>query len=393
MQNENIFYNDNKNLKIEISDEGFEAYLTIYKTGNPISENEIRDLLDKVGIKEGFIRAANYLKMKSFKKKFNEPFLIALGKKNHPKLEIQFHHNRKTWFKESFTLKQLSEFPAIDKDEAIATLSAKGKVSQSVDVFGKPHQAEIKNNHEIIQLLGDHVYWNQQTFQICAAISGYPYLNEKNKISIRTEISIEEDIIDKKIECLAAIECNGKIKNSQVIGNKNIIINQPVEGSNIYSEETIKVGSANNCTFVCAKDFKFTGVLLNCKVFSQQHVFGSGSSEICSGLIQAGDSIIAAKAGTENSKLTEVEITYSPVYKFLLTSYYRDIYPNFINAIENFLKITDLQESYKNDVFRDLFNKQKKVTIKLFKAVFPNTYLRVLSQSYSCKQFQDSISL
>ncbi|HHE38140.1 MAG TPA: hypothetical protein ENL20_06175, partial [Candidatus Cloacimonetes bacterium] len=144
MSENKVFTNPDGNIILEIADNGFSAYLTIKETQNLFDEKEISNLLQQAGIKFGFENASNYLKQKQIKKEFNQPFLIALGEKHEPEIEVSYliEKNETIDPQHIENTSEIKELKKIIKNQPLLTLKVQENPKSSFDVFGNEISSE-----------------------------------------------------------------------------------------------------------------------------------------------------------------------------------------------------------------------------------------------------------
>ena len=191
------FTNQTESIVLEISDDAYNAYLTIFENDDFINENEIVKLIEESGIQYGIDKAVDFIKDNNINKEFGVPFPIAVGlKTKEPEIEFSPLFNtdkcyHSTIGNQFFLLENLNK---IRKGEPLAHLFITKPAKTGINVFGDEVNPESSENFLIDQFLGENVEHVHDRGQIVATQSGYPWIDELNRIHVKSDFVIEQDI-------------------------------------------------------------------------------------------------------------------------------------------------------------------------------------------------------
>jgi hypothetical protein len=382
----NTYYNELRNLKLDICEDDFEAYLTIFQSGKPINESAILNLLDLAAIHEDF-----YVQDSIKEKEYNKPFLIAKGVKSLPDMKLRFFADTNTWISDNYQIQKLSEYAHVKKGDAIAKFAMTKSDEHWIDIHGAkriPHFPELK---EYEKRLGQHVYWDADTSEIKAKFDGYPFIDPLNQISLMKEIRISSEIKNQKIICFCDLNLEKDVIHSTIIAAGDIFLLGTAENCNLFSNHNISLKHAEKSIIIAWNNLTLQGKLKSCKTFINKHLLGNGKSMLEGGFTSCGESIITAKAGSEDGSRTEIELSYLPGLKILLTNYFKE----FVNEILFFFEIdkNQLRTNFMEQIIEFIKQKNRHETIKIFHLVYPNVALRVLEHLVEIKKEEHSFSM
>lgn len=417
-----IYESENGIFTIEVSDDKFNAFLTINGGVSPeahfsfINEQELIDLLEKTQISYGFENATEHIERNEIKKTFNQPFPLAIGVKSkdpeiefspiidteksyHPTIGNQFH-----------LLKNLVK---VSKGEPLAHLFITKKSESGINIYGEEVNPENYENQLIEQYLGDNVTYSNERGQIIAEKSGYPWMDELSRIHIQADFTLDRnidlsfedmdffgnlivngDITDKvKLRISGDLTVYGDINDAdiEVSGSINVdgsILNCKNPG--VIANNSISFNSAENSKIIAGDKINFKKNIHFCKVTAEKGLYGDeNNSSIVGGVIQSGEHIEAAIIGNTGGINSEVEISISPYTKDKMLS----ISKKMMKLKELDLNDTDEYYAYQdelnnlelileeeiNSVLKNQDNLPKHIMV--FKKVFPGTYIRILKKS------------
>jgi hypothetical protein len=389
IDNTDTYFNDLGTLKLELREDGFAAYLTISQTGKPIDETEIIDLLKSAAVNYGFENVPYS------EKQYSKPFLIACGKKPKPKINLTFLNDKSKFIQEKYTVESLQDCVYVKTGQAIARLTSDQPEIVWIDVHGNQKEPQISLSAEIKKLLGNHVYWDSLTHEIKAVTNGYPFLDGENRISLIKEITVSEDLFNTALIIHCNLNLSGNVKNSFVFADGDIkFLGELKENNIVFSAKSIVLSNAEKSTIVGWGNLKLQGTLKNCHTFVNQHILGTRSSKIEGGKTFAGESVIVSQAGSNEKIQTDIEISYLPGYKVLVTNVF--LKENLLSKIFYFLQMeqNDLREVYKKETICLIKKKKNRnASIKIYSNVLPTLYLRVLEKEKKVIKPEQTISL
>ena len=356
MSENKILTNSDENIILEIADDGFSAHLTIKETHNLLDENEISNLLQQAGIKFGIENATNYLKQDHIKKEFNKPFLIALGEKQSPEIEISciLEKNEKINPVQLGNTSDIKELKRINKNEPLLSLKVHENPESSFDIFGNEITSDASTNQSIQNLIGKNVYFSGN--KIYSEKEGYFFTDEQGKINVFEQIVLNKDIINETLLVPSNIKINGNLINSEIRVEGNIEF-ESAERSKIFCNGKIFIH----------KNARF------CKLVSEQGISGRKEAFIKGGLTQSGDNIEIGSVGSSFSIPTELEITVAPFLKEKM----RTLPENDCRQLE-----TEYEKKLDDFLKSDLKNNRISIT----KKIFPNCFIRILNRSKRISQ-------
>lgn len=361
MSENKVFTNPDGNIILEIADNGFSAYLTIKETQNLFDEKEISNLLQQAGIKFGFENASNYLKQKQIKKEFNQPFLIVLGEKHEPEIEVSYliEKNETIDPQHIENTSEIKELKKITKNQPLLTLKVQENPKSSFDVFGNEISSEEGREHCIQNLIGKNVYFSKN--KIYSEKEGYFFTDKQKKINVFEQIIFNKDIINETLQVPGDIKINGDLINSEIRVEGNIEF-KAAEKSQIFCHGKM----------IIHKNARF------CKLISEQGISGEEETFIKGGLTQSGSNIKIGSIGSPFSIPTELEITVAPFLKekmiILPENDCRQLESEYEKKLDNFLK-------------SDLKNNR----ISIIKKLFPDCFIRIMNKSKRISQESNGI--
>ena len=335
-----------KSLILEISDDAFEAFLTIKDTNSPISEDDIISLIKSAGIKFGWENAQRLNAEKKIEKQFNKPFLIAAG--NKPQINYKFTPVPEIFLNsENLTdFALLKDIKPVKKNFPLAKLEFSGTKTAGTDIFGNKVSAETFTEEFVKAHLGKNTKFLKEKNQIVAAASGFPVL-KNDKISLSEEIIFHGNIVNESLNFFGNLKVEGNLINSRLSVNGNL---------SFHSAEQSEITVSGS---IFLRDgVRFSTLLADGKIH------GTKDSFIKGGLTQSGEEIKIGSLGSPFSFNTEVEITCSPFLKKRLREEANPIWETeFENRLLSALK--------KMDSFG----------IYALRIVFPKTNLRIFNKS------------
>lgn len=421
------FSNPTQNITLEISDDGYNAYLTIHDNDEFINETEIVKLIEESGILYGIDKAMDFIKENDIKKEFGTPFPIAIGQKTkEPEIEFSPLFNQDRCYHSSignqfFLLDNLNK---IHKGEALAHLFVTRPAKTGINIFGEEVNPESSENFLINQYLGENTEYIHDRGQIIATRSGYPWIDELNRIHVKSDFIIEHDIDlgYENFKLFGNLIVKGNIcEKAQLFIDGDLTVEQDIEDASvnatgninvignvlncrqpgIIAEGDIHFQNAENSRIACGGKISFDKNAHFCRLMAEKGVFGNEeNSSIVGGIIQSGEHIEAAIIGNASMMNTETEISISPFTKekmLLLTKqimkmreYNQTDSPEFSDLSD---KLQDLETKLENEINKTLKNEDVLPKhILIFKKIFPGVYIRILKKSININEETGQVS-
>jgi len=414
------------NVILELRQESASAWITIKRTGKLVSEQEILDLIEEVGIKSGFDEALALAREQGIEKDFDTPFPIAVCKREKIEKEatLHYHFDPTAISKEQSadSLSLLSRIGYVNAGDTVASYADNlfERDGSIYDIFGELITTPVVDEGKAHSMAGEFVRYEAHDF--IAETMGYPYLDEEGKISILTELKVDSSAVpkDEFIRSPLALEITGDLESANIACARELIVHGKVFDSSIYCESdmvvlgdidgcinpgiqvlgSLKVESIHNSRVNVQKDLSFATEILHSTIATDGDLFGSGSeSRIVGGLTQAAGNIEIAIAGDSTSEETEIEIAISPFYRAILMQMTKESVrlreEGNSSALDDLQKrISRCEEELDNQLNMFLRRSpEDKRTVSVSDAVYPKTLFRVLKHSYQIKSRQKGIYL
>ncbi len=421
------FKNESGTILLEISDDAYNAYLSIFENQSFINELEIIKLIEESGIRYGIDYAAQFIEENQIKKEINNPFPIAIGMKTkEPEVEFSPLFNQEQCYHPSLgdQFYLLESLAKIRKGDPLAHLFVTKPAKTGINIFGEEVNPDSSERQIIDQYLGENVEYNHDRGQIIASVSGYPWIDELSRIHIKSDFVIEHDLdasnnnfsmfgnlivkgnIFDKIQIFidGDLQVEGDIDDASVNVTGNIrvagdIINCKLPG--IIAEGDIHFRNAENSRIACGGKISFEKNAHFCRLMAEKGIYGNEeNSSIVGGIIQSGEHIEAAIIGNASMMNTETEISISPFTKekmLLLTKQIMKLREQNRTDSEEFEelseKLQDLENKLDNEINKTLKNEDiLPKHIMIFKKIFPGVYIRILKKSININEEQNKIS-
>ncbi len=428
-----IYESESGIFSIEISDDKFNAFLTIKSGMSPeahdsfINEQELVNLIENTKIVYGFENAKIYIDKNEIKKNFDQPFPLAIGEKSKdPEIEFSPLISQEDCYHPSIgnQFNLLNNLAKISKGEPLAHLFITKKSEPGINIFGEEVNPENYENQLIEQYLGENVSYSQERGQIIADKSGYPWMDELSRMHIKAEFTLDRnldltfddmkffgslaingDITDKiKLEIDGDLTVYGDINDAEVKVTGSIFIEGDIincKNSGIIAESDIKFNSAENSKIIAGNKISFSKNIHFCKTTAEKGIFGNEeTSTIVGGITQSGEHIEAAVIGNTGGINSEIEISISPFTKELMLNISKQMIklkeldlsdsPEYLNLQE---KLSSLEEKLDDEINQILKNQDNLPKhIMAFKKIFPGSYIRILKKSMHISDELDKVS-
>jgi hypothetical protein len=410
-----ILTNPSGNIKLELRDDRLSAWLTIQDQHNLSNEQDILDLIDLAGIKNGFEEALQYMRMHNLEKDNNTPFPIAMCNRvqGESKLHYFFQTESARDFNGVIHPADLSSLTCIEAGSVLAEYRSNifERHGSIYDIYGEMIRDDDYDADGIKSIAGDNVSFDPERQQFLADTDGYPCLDEHDRISIIINLSIEEDIKDVKagIHSPVPLEIFGSVENTPLAIAAHLKISGDLINSEVYCEGNLQVnGAIFNCSnpglkvlgdIVCAgiKSSKvmcrgritFEDILSDCHIVADGGIFSTEGS-ISKGHYESGNDIVINNLGDPEGGSTELEITISPFNKALLMQLTKEIIhlkqdpeinAEAIQKLNNHIKLCE--SSLDNDLNDYLQQTQlHKMKLHVHNDVFAPVHIRILKHEY-----------
>ena len=390
---EKIYTNSAKSLTLKISENNQSAYLTFNDDTGMIDEKEITKLINTAGITNGFNEAKKLNEQNNVRKKFNIPFLIAKGANPLADSEIKYQFDKENCYNPeiSYDIYKLDGFEKCHKKQVLAELIIADTSEPGLDIFGNEISSASTSSLNAEDLLGDNVYYEEKENKILASKDGYPFIDDQNKLNVKSDFFINENIIEKDLKIYGEITIDGEITNSyiEVIGNLRIKGNiSDCKSKGIFVDGNINIEYAEHAKIVCNGVLTINKNVRFCDIHSEEDIIGEKDSSIANCLLQCGKSITLSNIGSPFSVLTEIEISTSPYLKEMIRVTQDKLEKARGDSEENkeiiSLLSTELQgmeEEYEQRIDKLLQDESTGFYITIHGKVYPETHVRIFKHS------------
>lgn len=401
------FVNSNNTVLLTISKDNFAAYLTFRENPGLIDENEILKLLQEAEVSHGYTSAIKYNEQHKIKKEIGIPFLIALGSNPHSKPEIVLLFDRKKCFNpdESFSVFEMAQYVTIESGQPLAEVSVAMSSQSGKNIFGHDVNAFSKDEPSIYNYIGENIKFDDENNLLIALKSGYPYIDSSNRIQIKSDFYINEDLEDVELELFGDLVVNGVVFSSNLDIHGDLMIYGDIEDCldyGVFATGNITLDYATNSRLVSGGQIKFHNEVENCLLSAKEGIWGEENSSVLGGLLQSSNYISLYNVGDEKPVITEIEIILSSFTKELLkkneyliqkqidhTSKKQKLDQNIVDDLSQ--KIKELEEQYLKEVETALSSPPKRFKISIIKQVYPETLFRILNHSNTVKEEKGKI--
>ncbi|MCD8480221.1 MAG: FapA family protein [Candidatus Cloacimonetes bacterium] len=419
-----ILKNKSGNVILELRQDTGSAWLTIRRSGRLINEQDILDLIDEAGIKTGFEEALEIMRRRGLEKEYDVPFPIAVShseqENREVKLSYHFDASTNTERLSQLSLAELAQLSYAQKGDCLASYSDNifEREGSIYDIFGELITPVQVDDVEAIKLVGENVRYEDNEY--IAEATGYPFLDEHQRISIMNFMRIEADSCsaDMPIRSPLALEISGDIQNCNIAVANNLTIYGSVKNCSIHCEKdlrvegtisesrnpgiqvlgSLKVKSISDSRVLVRNDIDFEESIRDSMIACDGSIIGaSQDSGITGGVCQAGNNIEIGIAGGTGE--TEIEIAISPFYRAILMQMTKEMVRLKEEEDEN--AITDLHarisrcESELDSQLNAFLKRESasKKSVLVSSKVYPKTLFRILKHVYQIKNPQNGIQL
>ena len=396
-----VYTNSDKTLYLKISKDDLSAYLTIEDNGNMVDEKEISSLLSSVGIRNGMEEAIDYNIKHEKTKKAGKPFLIALASVKKAKAGISYKFDLESCINgdEHYEMDALSQFEKVEQNQPLADISVSDTQGIGVDIFGN-EVAGQDSKVNVEDFLGSNVHFSVETNQILSSEAGYPYLDDENKICVKSTF-ISQDIIDTTKTIYGSTTIDGVVSNSnlEVFGDlwvKGNITDCNNDGIIVHGD--VIFDYAENSKIVASGKITINKNARNSLIYANEVIEAEENSSISGGVCQSGEGLNVFSVGSPLGVLTEVEIAIAPFLKEQiritgkrLTQARNDseIDETLISTLV--AKLHELQLEFKKEIEKSHSNDSLKIKIK--EKAYPNSNIRILKDILEVSEEKNNIEI
>ncbi len=390
---EKVYTNTAKNLTLKISEDNQSAYLTFNDDTGMIDEKEITKLINTAGITNGFDEAKKLNEQNNIRKELNVPFLIAKGANPLADSEITYQFDKENCYNSEvpYDIYKLDSFEKSYKQQVLAELKIADVSEPGLDIFGNKVSSANTSSLNADDLLGDNVYYAEKENKILALKNGYPYIDNQNKLHVKSDFFINENIIGKDLKIYGEITIDGVITNSrvEVIGNLRIKGNiSDCKNKGVFVDGDVNIEYAENARIVCNGILTINKNVRFCNLHSEEKIIGEEGSSIANCLLQCGNSITLANVGSPFSVLTEIEITASPYLKEMIRGIQDKLEKARNNSEENkeiipllSSELKEMEEKFEKRMDELLQDELTGFHITVYEKVYPETHVRIFKHS------------
>lgn len=388
-----VYTNSAKNLTVKISEDNLSAYLTINDDTGMIDEKEITKLINTAGITSGFDEAEKLNKQNNIRKELNVPFLIAKGANPLADSDITYQFDKENCYNPevSYDIYKLDSFEKINKHQVLAELKITDVSEPGLDIFGNQVSSGVTSSLNANDLLGDNVYHAEKENKILALKDGYPFIDNQNKLHVKSDFFINENIIDKDLKIYGDITIDGVITNSrvEVIGNLRVKGNiSDCKNKGVFVNGDVNIEYAENARIVCNGILTINKNIRFSNLHSEKKIIGEEDSSIANCLLQCGNNITLSNVGSPFSVLTEIEITALPYLKEMIREIQDKLENTRSNPDENeeiipllSSELKEMEEEYEKRMDELLQDELTDFHITVFEKVYPETHIRIFKHS------------
>ncbi len=420
-----IYTNSDGSVVLVVKADMMSAWLTIKQTGRLIDENEIIQLIESAGIRNGFDEALRWMEEEGIAKDFDTPFPMAVSHINKNARQLTFFVDRSDPedFEKNQDYSSMCDKTVVTTGTVIAGYNYRlfdGNAS-IYDIFGEMH---AKTDTQEDDIAGQNVEYDIHGQHFIALKDGYPYLDSSGRICILDRIKIDSasipeggilrspihlillgDLQNCEVWSRDTIEVHGNVTNCAIFTEADLIVHGKIGNCQhkwIHVLGNTKCFSITDSRLLCKGNLHFTIQLVNSLVIAEAGVEGDHDcSVIISGQTLSSGDISVFSAGAEDAGNTEIEITISPYLKNLLMIKTRELLKLKQNEANNEDAIHALNDELKSLEFRlnQEMNeflrrpKEPRKMIKVFQDVYPPAYFRILKHSYNIKHHQNGMEL
>ena len=399
---EKTYSNSNKTLLLTIAKDNLSAYLTIEDNSNMIDEKEISSLLSSSGIKSGLEAAAEFNIKNKITKEIGKPFLIALASTQMSELEISYNFDSESCIniEERYEMDDLAQFEKVTKNQLLAEISVDDEQNTGVDILGNEISSEQKPQVNGEDILGDNVYYSAETNQILSSEAGYPYLDNENKICVKSSF-MSQDIHNIVKTIYGNTTFDGVISNSnlEIFGDLWVKGNiRECNNGGIIVHGNVTLDYIEDSKIVASGEITINKNARNSLIFANGAIEAGEFSSISGGVIQSGKSVEVFSIGSPIGTLTEVEIAIAPFLKeqiriignrLIQARDYSEVDESLISSLA--VKLRELQSEFDSEIEKSHNDASLQIAIK--EKTYPNSKIRILKDTIKIVKEKDNIEI
>lgn len=422
---ENIIYSPSGNVSIRINEDKMSAWMYIHKSDKIIDEKEILNLIDDSGICHGFEEALDWMAENGYNKDFEKPFPVAICKSSFSNETIIHHFDLARTYNpdKEWQFKDVQSWAFTEEGTILAEISFNlfNDGALVYNIFGEL-ATNLAGSLVLSDYLGQNVCLDADKKQIIAAVSGYPYLDENNKVNIANHLVYRGDVKLTKVPLTlsVALTIEGTVNKAHLSVLKDLTVTGNVISAELYSEGNITVmgdiidcqttgviamgeincNSIMNSLVLCKGKLAFDTTIVNSRVVAEKHLSGNPQvSRISESQVFSSETVDVAEIGDSEGKETEVEITISPFNRERIAQLKKTIakleenYDLNADRIDQGLKKLRMLETTFAEDLKAFYDSADQIPryVKVREHAYKGAYIRVLKKSYKIRQNQDCV--
>ncbi len=401
---------------IEVADDAMSAWMTIRKSGRLISEHEITELMDSIGLKFGIEEAVRKMALDDHRKDFDIPFPIAICKEVVGERKIKHYFQSQFSDPKEIDVSMLDNMTPVESGTVLAdySLNIFDNGGSIYNIYGDMQDSTSVSLDTLRESAGEGISFDDKNLRFIANSVGYPYTDKNGKIHLIDSITIEKELTGLVIKTPVALIIKSNVTSCDITSGSDIYIYGNLENSKLYCQGTLTVkGDVFNCqeTFlhvvgdvrlesikhsrlITKSTLSFINTIAESQIIAESGVCCENSfGMIHSGSIQASGSIHAGFLGNPDGIPLDLEVTVSAYYKNLLMIKTKELIKRKQHTNINDREYEELNQHIKeleNDLDADMSrflseDRPEKLFIQADQTVYPNTVLRILKNTYSIK--------
>ena len=243
---ENIIYSPSGNVSIRINEDKMSAWMYIHKSDRVIDEKEILNLIDDSGICHGFEEALDWMAENGYNKEFEKPFPVAICKTSASNETISHHFDPLKTYNpnKEWQFKDVQTWTFIEAGTVLASVSFNlfNDGASVYNIFGEI-ATNLPGSLMLSDYLGQNVCLDSDNKQIVAAVAGYPYVDENNKINIAENLVYKGDVKLTKVPLTLSVSLTieGTVNKAHLSVLKDLNVSGNVISAELYSEGNIEI--------------------------------------------------------------------------------------------------------------------------------------------------------
>lgn len=421
-----ILTNPAGNIKLELRDDKLSAWLTILDENRLTDEQDILDLIEQAGIKNGFEEALKYMRKHGMEKEYNAAFPIAMCNRvqGETKLGYYFDLEQAKHFDGKVRLEELSELTCLEPGTVLADYSGNifERQGSIYDIYGDMLHDDGFDPDTMDQIKGGNVSFDPAKRQFVADCAGFPSVDGDGRISIVDRLTLSGDFVQLSDAILSpvALEIFGKVEFVSIKAAGDVYIDGNLRNSEVYCEGDLNVdGDILSCRepglevlgnircstllsskVLCRGRIDFVRSFLNCEAIADGGV-NSDEGTLSGGHVECCGDITLGRLGDPRGNPTELEITISPYHKAVLMRMTKEMIrlkQDLTGNADAILELGDRIRICEMELDRELNNylkrpQDEKLRLLVRHEVFPPVQIRILKHEYTIKKNQTHLEL